>query len=505
MSNRPACSEPALAALSSPSAPEASSAATPAGIPFGDPIPQRTDVAIVGGGFSGLCTAIGILERDANATVAVFERRPRSAPGVAYGGCEPVQLLNVRADRMGADANDPTAFSRWLALRHPGRFAADDFVPRSLYGHYLNEVIARGIAPHRSRLALVRASVEGLASTDEAGARLQVRAADGRQRLVEAGAVVLALGLPSTPPAWPGDALEDSLRDPWAADAYDGIDPNDPVVIIGTGLTALDVLVSLASREHHGSVTFVSRNGRFPLPHSEPRHGIPPLTLPSEDLRSPRTALRAVRRLAARCLEEGRPWQDAVDAVRPHTTATWQRWSDGDRASFLRHLRPQWEVHRHRAPMSVLRILHDRVAAGQVRVLRGTIERLSRPLAHGAPHVRASVMVAQPDGTSRRVDATRVFHCIGPAMRVDQSHDPLMRALLTDGAVSTDAAALGLSTDGQGRARRADGSYDRRLFVLGAMRRGELWESTAVPELRLQVATVANEVARSVAARPSFR
>jgi uncharacterized NAD(P)/FAD-binding protein YdhS len=470
-----------------------------------DPIPASCDVAIVGGGFSGLMTAIGILRREPRAKVVVLERSPQWAPGIAYGACEPMQLLNVRADRMGAEEADPTEFARWLATRHPG-YGAKDFVPRSLFGTYLNETVARGLAPHRERVALSQAGVERLTEIGDGGFRVVVspRGEAGVKSEMRARAVILALGLPSARPVWPGDAL-DALRDPWADDAYEGLDVNDPVLIVGTGLTALDVLVALAARDHRGLLTFVSRNGRFPLPHSDPQPGVPPLVLAVDDLRTPRLALRALRRLAQRCRDLGRPWQEALDAVRPHTTATWQQWDDRERERFLRHLRPYWEVHRHRAPLGVLRVLNDRIASGQARILRGTIGRLSRPLANGSPHARASVMVAEPDGSTRRVDAARVFHCIGPAMRVDQSSDPLLRSLLASGAVSTDAASLGLRTDGEGRVRRADGSFDRSLFVLGALRRGELWESTAVPELRLQVDSVAHEVASSLAPALSLR
>ncbi len=126
---------------------------------WSDRPPQRADILVVGGGFSGLLVAVGILERDSQVTVAVVERFPRSAPGVAYGGCEPQHLLNVRADRMGAVAESPGDFHEWLERKFPGTFGRNDFVARSLYGEYLNETVGALLAPHRARISLIRDSV----------------------------------------------------------------------------------------------------------------------------------------------------------------------------------------------------------------------------------------------------------------------------------------------------------------------------------------------------------
>lgn len=467
-------------------------AADPAPIRFDDPAPGETEVAVIGGGFSGLMTAAGILRRHPSARVAVFERHPRRCPGAAYGGCDPTQLLNVRADRMGAAADDPGAFSRWLDRCLPGRHGPDDFAPRSLYGRYLNETAAAGFAPHRRRLSLVRAAV---GSIDIGPRERRLRLATGGT--TDARVVVLALGLPAAAPAWPGGELGETLRDPWSDGAFDGLAPEDPVLVVGTGLTALDVLVALDHRGHRGPLTFLSRNGRFPLPHSDPRPGVAPATLDPADLATPRGALAAVRALARRCVAEGRPWQDALDAVRPHTTATWRRWSDAERARFLRHLRPMWEIHRHRAPAQVLALVARGLASGTLRVLRGTVERQT-PLPAGGAEVAMRLAGAR----SAALRAARIFHCIGPAMRVDQGGDPLLRALLADGSVVADAAGLGLRADERGRALARDGRPRGDLLLLGALRRGDLWESTAVPELRLQVETVADEAARILAASP---
>lgn len=460
---------------------------------WSDPPPPAVSVVIVGGGFSGLMTAIHTLTNAPAATAAIVERLPRPRPGIAYGGADEAHLLNVRADRMGVTARDPGGFMAWLTRRCPGEFAPGDYVPRHLFGDYLNEFVSTAIAPLRERLSLV---CDGVASVHRTGTGMIANLDSGEA--IRAEAVVLALGLPAPGAPWPTAAAEGIVVDPWSPRAYDGVEPGAPVVVAGSGLTALDVLGSLSRRGHQGSVTVVSRNGRFPLPHGEPSSGGTQVAIEVAELKAgPRRALREIRGAARRARLDGRSWQEAIDAVRPHTTAAWQAWSDADRERFLAHLRPFWEVHRHRAPASALALLDDGLRCGRMQTVRGTItgvEGLSPPYS-------VTIRAARGDVTSR--PAARIFNCIGPAMRLHDSADPLLCSLRHGALVSSDAAGLGLRADAHGRALDAAGIPQQDLYVLGALRRGDLWESTAVPDLRVQAETVAAALA-AVLFRPGI-
>lgn len=458
--------------------------------------PERVSVAIVGGGYSGLLTAIHILTRSPDATVAIFERLPRALPGVAYGAADEAHLLNVRAGRMGVLPSDPSGFTAWLNQRFPGQFAASDFVHRRRFGEYLNEFVLAALAPFRDRVRFVHDGVASLID-DARGSTLQLASGGS----TSADVVVLALGLPAPAAAWdesPDARGAHCMRDPWAPDAYEGLAPDDPVTILGTGLTALDVLVSLTRRHHRGAITFVSRHGRFPLPHAEPATTPTPVTVDTAELAAgPRRALRELRRAAARAIAAGRPWQEALDATQPHVAATWRRWTDADRARFLARIRPMWEVHRHRAPVPVLQLVESGVRRRQIEVIRGTIARTERS-GHGW-----SVEILAADGTRCRRSAARVFHCIGPALRVSENPDPLMRALLASGRITTDAASIGVRADAQGRTIGRHGEPQPHLLVVGALRRGDLWESTAVPDLRGQAEAAGIAAVEAIGGRSS--
>jgi len=476
-------------------------ASEPPPLPWRDDPPEELDVAIIGGGFSGLITLVHLLRNLAStrpgAKLALLERRARPGPGVAYGACDTVHLLNVPAGRMGAFPEDPGAFHRWLESREPGRHAPGDFVSRALYGRYLLELAAAALrdatACGQTPPTLVRGAVVHL---ERLPTRVELVLASGATCVSKA--VILAPGLPSARAPWvetdQGVPRHLLAADPWEAKAFAKIPPDAPVLIVGSGLTAVDVILALRHRGHRGRITMISRNGRLPLAHAAP--GEPPATLdPASLLVAPRALLSLLRGAARARVEQGLGWQAVIDALRPSTTAIWRHWSASDRTRFLRRLRPFWEVHRHRAPIEVLQALESLRQEGRLELLRGSIARLDlagecevlAALRTSAATAATAIGPAPTaNGPSRVLRVARVFNCVGPATGIRDTVDPLLGSLLRAGLATCDVAGLGFRTDEAGCLIGADGAPDSSLILVGALRRGELWESTAVPELRVQ-------------------
>jgi uncharacterized NAD(P)/FAD-binding protein YdhS len=390
-------------------------------------------VAIVGGGFSGLVTLLHLRRALPEARLALFERRQRPGPGVAYGACDAAHLLNVPAARMGAFPDQVGEFHAWLEAREPGRHGRDDFVERRLYGEYLIELAAETLAGHEARTWLVRDAIVHL---QRLPTRIELLRASGATCV--ARAVVLAPGLPPARAPWTscdqGVPRHLLASDPWDPRGYADLAPDAPVVVVGSGLTAVDVVLSLRRHGQRGVITLVSRNGRLPLPHAV--GGEPPVTFDAAALSGgPRAVLRTLRRAAAQRRRDGLGWAAVLDAVRPFTSAVWQRWSDADRARFLRRLRPFWEIHRHRAPRSVLAQLDAMRDAGTLALVRGAIARLE---SHSPDQVLVSLR--RFDGGEATLRAGRVFNCVGPAMGVRDTIDPLLGSLLREGLVVADAS-----------------------------------------------------------------
>lgn len=421
------------------------------------------DVAIIGAGASGTLTAVQYARIAGDAARgALIDAGARAARGLAYGTPYGAHLLNVPAARMSAFPDDPEHFYRWLRARYasaqPGTFA-----PRALYGDYLASLLAD--EPAYSRVQRMGGSAVGLTRN---GDDWLVHLHDGRT--LAARNVVLALG--NLPPADPlhldGDPPLEYVRDPWAPGAAVGLAPEAPVLLIGSGLTAVDVAVALRHEGHHGPIYALSRHGRLPHPHA------PFTPAPVSFHAACATPLGALRYVRGR-VEGGEEWRAVVDSLRPHTTAIWQGWSLSQRSSFLRHLKNLWDVHRHRAAPEVRAELSVELLRGRIVSLRPGITVEWRP--YGAP--------------ARTLSVARVINCTGPASDYARLDLPLVVQMRRAGWLTPDPLRLGIETSVDGHLLDASGSPVPGLFTLGPLRRPALWESTAIPEIRQQAAALA--------------
>jgi uncharacterized NAD(P)/FAD-binding protein YdhS len=433
-------------------------------------------VAVIGGGFSGLLSAIHLLRSGVNVQVRLVERAPLIGRGRAYRTTHPDHLLNVRASNMSAFPNRPAHFQAWLAEQ--GRDEGpDSFVSRGLYGDYLQGLLTQEMSVPGRADRLVLEQDEAI-SVDRIGGCWRVALASGRR--FEANAVILALGLtpPDPPPGADAQTLASPnyIRDPWAIDL--AMAPKGDVLLIGSGLTMVDVALSLAGGDRR--LLAVSRRGLLSLSHA-PVQPHPP---PQGAMHSPTLALATLRAYAH---EIG--WREAVDSIRPCIASFWQSWSLAERRRFLRHLQPWWDVHRHRmAPQTAARVA-QLAAAGQLTLIAGRIEDLRREGPGFEARIRRRRALIQE---TRRFAA--VVNCAAP--RPDAAAPPLglLADLCRKGLARRDPLQLGLDVDDALRVVSAQGNATPSLFALGPLTRGAVWEATAVPDLRNQVAQVAKRV-----------
>jgi uncharacterized NAD(P)/FAD-binding protein YdhS len=438
-------------------------------------------VAIVGGGFSGSALAIQ-LARSGGAHVTLVEPNTVGR-GVAYA-TDPTHLLNVPAAKMSLFPDAPDDFLAWV-LTQGVSAAPSTFLPRVLYGAYVADTFARVAAP---TTRVVRAHVTTLERT---GAGWRLLLADGDR--IEADVVVLATGNPA-PADPPGlEAIVGGRRyvgNPWKRDALAAVGPDDAVLLVGTGLTALDVLVSLRAQGHRGAIRALSRRGLLPLPHLE-AGGLPPappVAIPEGA--SFEEIVRLLHAAGRAAVASGQAWQGVIDGLRASTPAIWGRLTPVERRRFLRLARPYWEVHRHRAPDVVLAHVRRLQAAGALEVVAGRIL--------GAEgHAEGVDVTFRRRGAAGVVERVRVGHVInttGPDTDLARAGGPLLRGLLAGGVLLQDPDQLGLRTASTGAALRADGTAHTSLFVLGQARRADLWEHTAVPDLSKAVAALATHL-----------
>lgn len=457
---------------------------------------SRTEVAIVGGGASGALVAAH-LRRSASAPlhITLVERCARVGEGVAYGTTSKCHLLNVPARNMSAFEDDPSHFVRWLASKGVAG-AGDRFVPRPLYARYLRELLKpeREAGSGRATLDVHHAAVVDMRPGRTSA---QLTLADGCA--IAADAVILATGIVMR--EFPASlVVEDNPRcvaNPWARGALAKVAPGDVVTLLGSGLTAVDVLLGLRESGHSGPVHAISRHGLLPRAHRAEGPRTAELSASFRDLAGSRVRplLHQARRALVAARAEGADWRDAVDVLRPLAPRLWAELSPEERLRFYRHLERLWSIHRHRMAPEVAQAVEELRESGAFFLHAGTVERVSEVDNRLSLRVKLSARV-QP----RSWTTDWLVNCTGTDPHVF-GDDPLMTALKARGLASPGALGMGIATDDRGRALDANGRPLDWLWAIGSLRQGQLLESTAVPEIRTQARDVALDIERFLIGR----
>jgi hydroxyacylglutathione hydrolase len=436
----------------------------------------RRTVAIIGGGVSGTLTAYHLLQQRVPADVVVIDPRAELGLGLAYSTPSLRHLLNVPAAQISALPEQPGHFLNWLRTNFDPDATENIFAPRAIFGRYI-----RSLLPAGSRNMHIRAEVVDYEPVDS-GARLLLHTGEH----LSADAVVLAIGNFDPARLW-GVSEEVEAKglyhdDAWDESTYEGLDPEAPVTLIGTGLTAVDVVLRLRELGHRGIITAVSRHGIFPSRHADYEK----LSYPAIPASTPHTA-RAYLCAFRATLRQGGAWRAAIDSLRADTNSLWLALPPEEQLRFQRHLQRRWEVVRHRMAPPIADFIHDELVKSTLIVRKG---RLSFVEAAGT---RASVSI-QSHGRAENFLTSRVINCTGPNMNYKRVDSPLLQSLLRQGLVVPGRLGTGLWSDATGALFGVDGQVSNTLFNLGPGRMGTLLESISVVEIRSQAVSLAARI-----------
>jgi len=345
-----------------------------------------------------------------------------------------------------------------------------------------------------SGLVEVADAVALSAVTADAGWRVSL--GDGRE--VAAGALVLAQGNQPPEPMAAANGLSPDLfiNNPWRGEAAAAVarvaKSGGDALIIGTGLTMVDMVLSLDAAGHEGRIVAVSRRGQVPRAHAA--HDEAPVhasELPMDDL------LGLWRWLRKRSAAVG--WRTAVDSLRPHSQAIWLGLSEAQQRRFLRHARPYWDVHRHRIAPQVAAKLQSMIDEGRLEVVAGRLRTVREEQGElmvdysrrGDRPLSPLACGESPSPLKGRGEFAAVFNCTGPLGAMGRTRDPLLRQMIDAGSVAVDRLGIGLAVDGGSLAGEG-------VWALGPLTKGQFWEIVAVPDIRGQVAGVAENIAKEV-------
>ena len=432
---------------------------------------RRTTVAIIGGGASGTILAAQLARRGIRSLL--IDGSGRMGRGVAYSTTEPAHLLNVRAEGLSAWAGEPDHFAK--------RFESEGgnprgFAQRRFFATYLGDLLADAVASGSTELIEATA----IAATQSDGG-WNVRFSDGSA--VDANVLVLAVGNqePEGLRAF-ADLGPRFVRNPWGADAQAAVaelaTTGEAALIVGTGLTMVDLALSLDAAGHRGRIVALSRRGLIPRAHAD----FDPAPIDREEL--PHGLRPLFRWLKRRGAQVG--WRAAVDSLRPYSHPLWQGLTHDEQRRFLRHARPWWDVHRHRIAPEVGDIIARMVADGQLEIVAGRLEAAKE--AAGGVEITYRRRGTQQ---SRSETFAYAFNSTGPLHAIERTKDSLLRGLLDAGHVKPDHLGIGLEVSEDCRA-------GQRLWAMGPLTKGRYWEIIAVPDIREQAAAVADDIQREL-------
>jgi uncharacterized NAD(P)/FAD-binding protein YdhS len=438
-------------------------------------------IAILGGGFTGATLAAQLLRQSSGPlSVIVVDQSPSPGRGVAYGTQYGWHLLNVPAKNMSALPDDPDHFLHWAETNYDCAVEPGSYLPRRIYGQYVESVL-RDVTAFNSNLEWKHDQASGISRSGELTA---VHLRSGETVLAEK--VVLAVGnFPPSDPLLPGKARKSSRYVPfaWSADALEGITQDTNILLVGSGLTAVDQVVALRARGFRGTIHLLSRRGLLPQRHLKTSTW--PAFWNHDSPRTARGLFRLVRRQIHLAQTQGNDWRAVIDSLRPFTQQIWKLLPTVEKRRFLRHLRPYWEVHRHRVAPEIGSLLAYQLVNKNIQIHAGRVTDY-----HESDRAVEIIYHDRASGQEVRLRVDRVINCTGPETDCRKFDSPLLRNLREQGLIRPDELYLGLDATDDGALIHAQDESSDSLYTVGPTRKGQLWETTAVPEIRDQVAAL---------------
>lgn len=457
---------------------------------------MRKTFVIVGAGFSGTVLAANLLRKPPSdgADLVLIERTASMGRGVAYAAHEFPYLLNVPAARSSADSRDPLQFLRFARTRRP-EVDGGDFLPRALYGEYLQDLLmqAERAAPPNVRLLRVFGEVIGVQQSAD-GAFLVAQFAN--RTPIRGDALILALGNPSAPlPPWASGLRGHSAFRQDPRDLPDALTEEQSVLILGNGLTMADA-ASVLSRNSQRVPTLHTISRRGLIPKTQTRFQTDTVRGNAEALltvaHSLKGLLRAARNLAREIEIQGGDWREAISAIRILAPDLWQRMPHAERRRFVRHLQVHWDIHRHRLPPQLAERLDNLRRSGKLQIRSGRIQDVI------AVDRRLRILWRpRGAGTTDELTVDLLVNATGPNYNIERSEDPLIAALHAAGLISADALNLGIRTARFGACVDAAGRVSRGLYYLGPLLRAEYLDATAAAELCIHAERLAAHLTTS--------
>lgn len=458
---------------------------------------NHLSVAIVGAGLSGSLLAINLLKNTFDGKIEIFlieSSKKRFGRGVAYSPNSIYQKLNVPAKGMSLFPENPNHFVEWWKSNEKNYFYLGEsydensFFPRFIFGDYLESTLNSNIQTKSTNKEFFTINDEVVDAT-KIESQWKIKLTSGAELIVDN--LILATGnIPPGNPSYLAKDVLDSkryLNNPWDDSLFESIQLNESLGILGSGLSMVDVIMTLKRKNFQGKIVSFSRSGKLPKVHSKPDH-LNPTPFPTlkgntnEDVHLIRNWIRE---------NEGISDVHLMNVIRPFTSEIWKSWDVKNQRRFIRHVRPFWESFRHRIPSESMAIISEWIHLGKLTFLKARIQ--SSILENDS----IGISTLEPHGKFGSYRFDRLINCTGPDTKLKEVKSELYTNLKKKGYITQSENGIGFVTGNLGQVKTEEGKFLKNLYCLGPLRKNELWESTALREIRDQVIELTSVISNS--------
>jgi len=452
-------------------------------------------ITIIGGGFSGILTAVNLIERATSGIeINIIGEKNSFAKGIAYIPYSKNHLLNVTTARMSAFENKPDHFLNWV-LEQPKfkgvnrDLIAGAFLPRYIYGEYITYIWNNSLNSTSLKINIIHNLVTDLVYENK-----KTKVQLDNNEWIESDICVIANG--NSPPRNPSIkntgfyTSANYFQNPWLINSVQHVNTSKPILIIGNGLTMVDTVMGLREQHFTNTIYSISANGFNILPH---RHSGLKYTGLVDELKENIT-LRELVSLINKHIRLVRSFGvsavPVIDSLRPYTQKIWLSFSDNDKQLFISRLRHLWGVARHRFPTHIHDFIQQQRIDGKLHILSGKLLDMNEN--------NGVISVDYKNNRTKEIEQLevgRVINCTGPESSIANLKDHFLNKCLQKGVLTQDKFLLGINADPKTyEILNKEGTMNENLFTLGTNLRGLFWESTAVGELRKQTEQLATTI-----------
>lgn len=450
-------------------------------------------IAIIGGGFSGTLTAIELLKKSKQVAVKLINCDQPLTKGVAFSTTDTEHLLNVPAGRMSAFEDEPDHFINWIKdqkefVAYVKKSMQGEFLPRFIYGQYLTALFQPYLS--NDQLEIIKLKATGIKKNKD---NFTLTFNDNSS--LDADSIVLAMGnFAPAPPKINNPTFYSSssyYNNPWNQSYLENCNLSKNILLIGTGLTMVDCILSLKRIGFAGHIYITSPRGYTPVSHAK--------TVPYPDYyqelenTSLADIFKTVRKHIKIAETKDISWHSVTDALRPHVQKLWIGFSQKEKQQFISHIRHIWGVARHRLPQYTFKELQKLKEKGQLEIIGGRIKTIDEK----DDDITVTIQLRKNKST-KELHVSRTVNCTGPQINYPELNDELVRSLLSSGLIAPSPLKMGIRALSNGSVLKNEEEISANMYAIGSLLRGVLWETTAVPELREQAENIAKQIIASI-------